>query len=98
MPLLTPRPLSLSPARPFNSCAGLQRCSSSPLLPVCTLASTLNPLSPPRPHRMSPNLIIYLLCFFFSFFFQINVLRNRINDNQKVSKTRGKAKVTGRWK
>nr|XP_019606469.1 PREDICTED: troponin T, cardiac muscle isoform X2 [Rhinolophus sinicus] len=29
---------------------------------------------------------------------QINVLRNRINDNQKVSKTRGKAKVTGRWK
>ncbi|KAM7335980.1 hypothetical protein ACRRTK_004473 [Alexandromys fortis] len=31
-------------------------------------------------------------------FFQINVLRNRINDNQKVSKTRGKAKVTGRWK
>ncbi|KAL6040733.1 hypothetical protein STEG23_017498 [Scotinomys teguina] len=29
---------------------------------------------------------------------KINVLRNRINDNQKVSKTRGKAKVTGRWK
>ncbi|XP_045153858.1 troponin T, cardiac muscle isoform X2 [Echinops telfairi] len=29
---------------------------------------------------------------------QINVLRNRINDNQKVSKTRGKTKVTGRWK
>ncbi|KAG3258422.1 troponin T2, cardiac type, transcript variant X4 [Ictidomys tridecemlineatus] len=30
--------------------------------------------------------------------YEINVLRNRINDNQKVSKTRGKAKVTGRWK
>ncbi|XP_053765050.1 troponin T, cardiac muscle isoform X3 [Panthera pardus] len=27
--------------------------------------------------------------------YEINVLRNRINDNQKVSKTRGKAKVTG---
>ncbi|XP_004375360.1 troponin T, cardiac muscle isoform X4 [Trichechus manatus latirostris] len=30
--------------------------------------------------------------------YEINVLRNRINDNQKVSKTCGKAKVTGRWK
>ncbi|XDB58912.1 hypothetical protein AB1E18_012317 [Capra hircus] len=30
--------------------------------------------------------------------YEINVLRNRVNDNQKVSKTRGKAKVTGRWK
>ncbi|XP_040594478.1 troponin T, cardiac muscle isoform X2 [Mesocricetus auratus] len=30
--------------------------------------------------------------------YEINVLRNRINDNQKVSKTRGKTKVTGRWK
>ncbi|XP_055000572.1 troponin T, cardiac muscle [Sorex araneus] len=30
--------------------------------------------------------------------YEINVLRNRINDNQKVSKSRGKAKVTGRWK